>query len=119
LIRRYSILQNLGRIVDIKVASRSDYGRVEKLELTGSTGKNHLIGAEEFRLALSSKKKPLRSSWYQLIDNGSTWRFENGKGWGHGVGMCQSGCQGMAQNGKSSVAILEYYYPRSILVRAY
>ncbi len=35
----------------------------------------------------------------------------NGKGWGHGVGMCQWGAYGMARNGKRCEEILKYYYP--------
>ncbi len=33
-----------------------------------------------------------------------------GKGWGHGVGMCQWGARGMAQNGYSYKRILNHYY---------
>ena len=34
-----------------------------------------------------------------------------GHGWGHGVGMCQWGCRGMAARGFTYDAILHYYYP--------
>lgn len=119
LIKRYPALAALGRVVDVKVVHRSDYGRVEKLELLGSNGKKLRLRAEEFRLALSTKENPLRSSWYQLRDGGDDWHFEQGRGWGHGVGMCQCGSQQMAKLGKDCVAILEHYYPRAVLVRAY
>ncbi|MFM8752158.1 MAG: SpoIID/LytB domain-containing protein [Actinomycetota bacterium] len=35
----------------------------------------------------------------------------NGSGYGHGVGMSQIGARGQAQEGKSAVEILTYYYP--------
>ncbi|HOV62894.1 MAG TPA: amidase, partial [Spirochaetia bacterium] len=38
-----------------------------------------------------------------------------GAGWGHGVGMCQSGAAGMANAGYSSEAILAHYYPQAVL----
>ena len=119
LIKRYSSLAALGRIADIKVSARSEYGRVEKLELIGQNGQKRKIRAEDFRLAVSTKEKPLLSSWYKLIDAGKAWRFDDGRGWGHGVGMCQCGTQQMARLGNDSIAILKHYYPQAIPVRAY
>ena len=37
------------------------------------------------------------------------WVFR-GRGWGHGVGMCQAGAFGMAVRGPSYREILEHYY---------
>ena len=34
----------------------------------------------------------------------------HGRGFGHGVGMCQWGARGMAEAGKNHLAILEHYY---------
>ena len=34
-----------------------------------------------------------------------------GKGWGHGVGLCQIGAAVMASRGKNYQEILEHYYP--------
>lgn len=34
-----------------------------------------------------------------------------GVGFGHGVGLCQNGCRGLANTGKSAQDILHYYYP--------
>jgi stage II sporulation protein D len=34
-----------------------------------------------------------------------------GRGWGHGVGLCQEGAKGMALKGKSYGKILKLYYP--------
>jgi len=38
-----------------------------------------------------------------------------GKGWGHGVGLCQIGALGMALSGKSSDEILRHYFPEADL----
>ena len=119
LIKRFSSLAILDSIIDIKVAARSNYGRVEKLELIGQNGEKRNIRAEDFRLAISTKEKPLLSSWYKLTDGSKVWRFDDGRGWGHGVGMCQCGSQQMALLGKDSIAILKHYYPQALLVRAY
>ena len=34
----------------------------------------------------------------------------SGKGWGHGVGLCQVGAFGMAHAGSTYEAILQHYY---------
>jgi stage II sporulation protein D len=38
-----------------------------------------------------------------------------GAGFGHGVGMCQTGAIGMAETGKSYREILRHYYPGTVL----
>lgn len=119
LMERYPELTKLEEVIDIQVTAKSDYGRVERLKLFGKSGRTRIVNAEDFRLAISSKEQPLRSSWYDLVDGGDVWRFENGRGWGHGVGFCQCGSEKMAQMGKDAVAILEHYYPGATLVRAY
>jgi stage II sporulation protein D len=42
-----------------------------------------------------------------------------GRGWGHGVGMCQYGAYGMAKMGLKYDAILEHYYTGIALTNAY
>jgi stage II sporulation protein D len=49
---------------------------------------------------------------------GDTIEFR-GRGWGHGVGMCQMGATGMAKAGASPGDILAHYYPGALLSRIY
>ncbi len=42
-----------------------------------------------------------------------------GAGWGHGVGMCQTGAAGMAKEGFTAPEILNHYYPLGELVKEY
>lgn len=42
-----------------------------------------------------------------------------GKGWGHGVGLCQWGARGMGQDGKTYQDILHYYYQDVELTKIY
>lgn len=39
----------------------------------------------------------------------------DGQGWGHGVGLCQWGCRGMAEQGYNYQQILQHYYPGTTL----
>lgn len=43
----------------------------------------------------------------------------SGRGYGHGVGMCQWGAREMAVLGKESEEILNFYYPRTLIRRFY
>ncbi len=42
-----------------------------------------------------------------------------GAGFGHGVGMCQTGAQSLAQKGWSFQRILAHYFPGSLLKKWY
>jgi stage II sporulation protein D len=119
LVKKYPPLSEIGRIVSISVAERSSYGRATLISLRGAGGRRRLLKAEEFRQAVSSSKEQLLSSWYSIADTGGSWRFENGRGWGHGVGLCQWGSYQMGLEGKSCLDILQYYYRHAALVRAY
>ena len=39
-----------------------------------------------------------------------------GKGWGHGVGMCQWGANAMSREGYDYIKILKFYYPGAEIV---
>ncbi len=122
LLERYSQLKQLGEITNITVAGQSDYGefsRLTKIKLLGSTGKSDFLRAEDFRLAIDPTGRKLRSTICQIIKLSDKWAFLSGRGWGHGVGMCQCGAQGMAREGKTTQQILSYYYPGSKIKSIY
>jgi stage II sporulation protein D len=99
----------------IGVAGRSSDGRVDQLEVIDVSGNRFRLDASDVRLALGSHR--IRSTAYELVDEGRTVRFENGRGFGHGMGLCQWGMQGQALNGKSASQIIRFYYPGVKLVR--
>ena len=115
LLRRYPNLKQLGEITSIEsvAPSNEDFPRLTKIKLTGSNGKSDFLRAEDFRLAIDPTGRKLRSAICQIAKRGDKWEFSSGKGWGHGVGMCQCGAQGMARQGKNAKQILSYYYPSS------
>jgi len=122
LLQRYSQLKQLGEITNITVVGQSDYGeftRLTKVKLHGSTGKSDFLRAEDFRLAIDPTGRKLRSTICQIVKLSDKWAFFSGRGWGHGVGMCQCGAQGMARDGKNNRQILSYYYPGSKIKSIY
>ena len=74
------------------------------------------IMATELRRILGYSN--LKSTWFEVELKGSEITFR-GKGYGHGVGMCQWGAKGMADHGHSYEAILKHYYPDAKLARMY
>jgi stage II sporulation protein D len=122
LVAKYPKLKKLGEISDITVSKESKYGsfsRLTRVKVAGSGGKSDFIRAEDLRLTLDPTGRKFRSTICEIIDMGDKWAFISGRGWGHGVGMCQCGAQGMARLGRSSTEILSYYYPGSKVVSIY
>jgi len=60
----------------------------------------------------------LRSARFEVRRDGDRFVFE-GRGYGHGVGLCQWGAKGMADAGKTCQEILEHYYPGSEGTKVY
>lgn len=60
----------------------------------------------------------LYSEAFTAVTKGSTVQIE-GKGFGHGAGMCQWGARGMALAGKKHLQILEHYYAGARVKRIY
>ena len=116
LLQRYSKLKQLGEITNISPETQSNYGefsRLTKVKLLGSTGKSDFLKAEDLRLTIDPTGRKLRSTICKIIRWGDKWAFLSGRGYGHGVGMCQCGAQGMAREGKTASQILYHYYPGS------
>ena len=126
LLQRYPNLKKLGKITNIEAARQSDYegnygkySRLTLVKLLGSTGKSDFLRAEDFRLSIDPSGRKIKSAICQIANWGDKWAFLSGRGFGHGVGMCQSGAQGMARQGKTTNQILNYYYPRSRIIKVY
>jgi stage II sporulation protein D (peptidoglycan lytic transglycosylase) len=117
IVSRYPKLRNLGRIESVRVIKRTKWGRPTTIRLVGKTGKAHDLRAENFRLACGSRK--IRSSNFRATSSGNHIAFTDGKGFGHGMGMCQWGVQEMALRGVSAGKILKHYYPTMNLTRVY
>ncbi len=115
---RYAEMESWQALASVDVSARTPQGRIAKVVITGNGDheRNEIIG-ERFRLAVGSRT--MRSTDCQIVDAGDCVRFENGKGFGHGVGMCQWGMEGQARRGKLAGEILLFYYPGAKLVRAY
>ena len=98
---------DFGTIESLEPLERGASGRIKYLRITG-TKESRVIGKElAIRRALSPSH--LKSSWFDVTVRGDEFILR-GKGWGHGVGLCQIGAAVMASEGKDYREILRYYY---------
>ena len=96
-----------GSIESLEPVERGVSGRIKYLRINGSR-ESRVIGKElAIRRALSESH--LKSSNFTVCVEGDEFVLR-GKGWGHGVGLCQIGAAVMASEGKSYIEILQHYY---------
>lgn len=106
-------------LTDLKLLHRDNAGRVEAIQFVGREHRETL-GANDFRVVLG-----LRSNYILELDTQQDSRgcirelSVRGKGWGHGVGLCQMGSVSMAQRGGMYEEILSHYYPGTRLINWY
>jgi len=115
--QRYPVLIQLGEIQQVEPAQVSENGRVTSVRLTGAKGQIAFLRGEDFRLAADPSGQKLRSSIFTIQTTSQGFEFVDGRGFGHGVGLCQNGAQTLAKQGKLYTEITEYYYPGSRIVR--
>lgn len=82
-----------------QVLSLTESGRVKEAKIGGKT-----FSGQELRSLLG-----LRSDQFTVRGGKQGLTFET-LGYGHGVGLCQYGANGMAKQGKAYADILKYYY---------
>ena len=110
----------VGEVFEINVTERSDSGRVYEIEFVTENG-TFYEHKDQVRWALqyinaSGNPSPLLSTLFYIepVKNNKTNEAAGfkvyGGGWGHGIGMSQTGAVGMAIKGSSYEQILKHYY---------
>ncbi|RKY89376.1 hypothetical protein DRQ11_01335, partial [candidate division KSB1 bacterium] len=106
----------------LTVEERFPSGRVKKLKII-LNDREYCLQGNRIRWALRRPDKtPLRSTLFKVRTFSKAGQIEAvmliGAGNGHGVGMCQWGAIGMAQQGFSYKQILKHYY-RGVKIERY
>jgi stage II sporulation protein D len=99
-------------LVSAQIAQRSRSHRALRIVFSGRNGATATLGASALRFGIDRALgwNQVRSDSYELgLRNGSL--VFDGRGHGHGVGLCQVGAAEMAAEGKSSRDILAFYFP--------
>jgi stage II sporulation protein D len=114
----YTALVRLGPVARVEVAGTlGEGGRAGTIRIVDQAGSSALVDANYWRGILGPGR--IYSTWFDIEDRGDSIALVSGRGWGHGVGLCQWGAQFLAEHGKTGEEILRYYYPKVELVRAY
>ncbi|UCD28680.1 MAG: SpoIID/LytB domain-containing protein [Planctomycetota bacterium] len=116
---RYQKFNSIGPIDDLKVWSETSAGRPVMLSLIDSEGQAIELEAENFRLVVDPSGRMVKSTMFVPMVEDDAIILTEGRGFGHGMGMCQYGANDLAKEGWKAGEILRYYYPTSRLSRAY
>ena len=114
--RDVNLRHRVGTVQELRPRRYGRSGRIVELEIIGTSG-SVVVEGLAVRRALG-----IRENLFFLDAQGSkgsgaeSWVF-TGRGWGHGVGMCQVGAYGMASAGYGYRQILSHYYPGTRIAR--
>ncbi len=129
--RRYQQVVDLNGLKTIKIVEVADCAgggadfkpRPVWIDVVGLNGRKVRIRAEDLRMSLLADGYPRAKRLYSMNcrvrDVGGSIVFDRGRGFGHGVGLCQWGAQAKAQKGWPVEKILSAYYPGAKLFKAY
>ncbi|MBL7081337.1 MAG: SpoIID/LytB domain-containing protein [Candidatus Omnitrophica bacterium] len=111
---------DVGMILKIIPQRRARSGHLISIKIEGTEGVKKVTGQNKIRTILGN----LRSSAFRVdIRYNSRGVPEEfifyGAGFGHGVGMCQSGAKGMSKSGVSAQEILGHYFPETQIKKIY
>lgn len=104
-----------GKLKDVISLNRGTSGRIYKAEFHFEKETMQVEGELKIRQMFTP---PLRSSAF-IVDKTDNGFLIQGAGWGHGVGMCQSGAVSLANLGKTFDFILNHYYKKTELMKIY
>ncbi|MDY7095092.1 MAG: SpoIID/LytB domain-containing protein [Acidobacteriota bacterium] len=94
---------------NFEIIERGASGRVTRLSLLGADGRRVEVAGLAIRWTLGLPETLFTATRLRPKDGPAGWLFK-GRGWGHGVGMCQEGAYGMALRGYTYRQILAHYY---------
>ena len=99
------------RVEELSVVRRDATGRVEQLAIAGA-GRRVVVRGWDFKIIVGRALgwSVLKSSRFEVMRAGGQFVFR-GSGFGHGLGLCQSGAHVMAARGATYRHILAYYFP--------
>ena len=116
-VARYPTVKRLGKITRLRPKEVGQDGRIIRIQLDGASGQNETLVGEDFRLCMGGHV--VRSTSFAIENGPSTFTFRDGKGFGHGCGLCQFGMETKALRGMSYYEILTFYYPASKVKKLY
>ena len=110
----------IGSVRHFQPVERGASGRVRLLLVSGTRGATELRGELTIRRQLGMLNSALFVVNEERDARGNPVAFVfRGGGWGHGVGLCQTGAIGRAESGQDYRAILRHYFNGAEVARIY
>jgi stage II sporulation protein D len=103
------------RLDGIQVLERDGAGRAESVAIQGT--EERVVRGEALRdvLAQTFGARAVKSTLFDVHREGATFVFE-GRGFGHGVGLCQAGALARIRAGARITAVLQRYFPGTKII---
>lgn len=103
------------RLSGISIVERDEAGRGVRVRLDGERTRE--VRGEIVREALTRAfgARSIRSTRFDVAKQSAAWRFE-GRGFGHGVGLCQAGALARIAAGATPATVFRRYFPGTRLV---
>lgn len=101
-------IKDFTKVTDIVIKDTLPSGRILTMEVITDKGSFEIV-SDKTRWLFKNKGVILPSSFFRISRDGDNWIL-SGKGFGHGVGMCQMGVRARAQAGQKYDEILKHYY---------
>ncbi len=100
---------------EIRIAARDDGGRAVLISLKGT--RDVTVRGEDLRTVLTNAfgARSIKSALFEVSKQGTRFVF-SGKGYGHGVGLCQAGAYARLRAGARPEQVLARYYPGTHLI---
>ena len=106
---------DIGTLTALEPLETGPSGRIKKLRIVGT--KQTLTVGKELMIRKFLSESHLKSSAFTATFTPDGKVRLDGRGWGHGVGLCQIGAAVMGSRGYSYREILSHYYPGAQLTR--
>lgn len=103
------------KIKGIKLLDRKKDGRIGSINFISD--KAHKLSGHQFRMKVGPMK--IKSTHITQASLEKEKAIFKGKGFGHGVGLCQYGALGMAEQGFKAQEIVGHYYPQTKIKKIY
>jgi len=101
------------KIKSMKIYKKDRSGRAASFKFTTDDGPK-VVQTTDMRKRFGTYE--FRSTYITGVASVKGGYELTGRGWGHGVGMCQEGAKYMAQHGKPYKKILRHYYPSAAIL---
>jgi stage II sporulation protein D len=111
-------VRGIGSLIDVRVAQRGFSRRAIELEIIGTNGRFSLKGGKIRSALRLNEQLFVINKRYDGNGRAISYSF-TGRGWGHGVGMCQYGAYGLAKMGVKYDQIIKHYYTGVDLTKTY